>query len=228
MSCGRLDFEVLDPPAETPAAGGADASTGETEDAGAATGEAGGAAGGSSGCSLPHPQCPLGCASEYACVQCVTSADCGGATPVCTIARCAECADDSDCDSGAACHPRDHRCQPACGVDADCPTDASLCDATGRCVQCRSDADCSAARPVCDPDRGRCSQCLDRSDCSSDKPACDLQTGDCRECLVDADCPTDRACKPDQRCGTPCLTDDDCSAADGPVCGTQSGVCGPA
>lgn len=64
------------------------------------------------------------------CLACITSDDCGGASPVCDDGRCVQCSSDSDCSNRE---------------------DERLClVAEGRCAECRDNTDCTdPERPVC-------------------------------------------------------------------------------
>jgi hypothetical protein len=117
-------------------------------------------------------------------VGCVTSADCGGSTPVCETASgaCRGCTGDSEC-GGAT---------PTCHVPS------------GLCLECVSNADCGGAAPTCDPSTGTCvllppqplgASCAANAECLSE--VCwDLgQGGRCtRSCNAPFDCDNGTTC----------------------------------
>jgi len=88
------------------------------------------------------------CDGDGACVQCLTSTDCGGSTSVCTGNVCAapSCADgqkdgtETDTDCGGSCAPC--AAGKACGVAADCAS--QYCPA-GACAACTSDSQCASS-----------------------------------------------------------------------------------
>jgi hypothetical protein len=118
------------------------------------------------------------------CVQCITSADCGGAQPACDSesGRCVECVDSTAC-SGATpvCDTAAQRCVGCLG-DAECEPLGEVCLVEEqRCVQCRTDAQCPVSgdddERVCHPVEHRCVECLDDDDCRLDpeKPRCSAE-----------------------------------------------------
>ncbi len=102
-------------------------------------------------CVTPLGACDAA-ATPSVCVQCVDSADCAGATPVCSGARtCVACSTDADC-SGAT---------PACLTTGDC----------GECSATNTTA-CIAPTPSCDVARATCVECLADGDCGGATPNC--------------------------------------------------------
>lgn len=102
-------------------------------------------------------------------VCCTTNADCerlGGIPP-------------TGCPDGFVC--RDLMCEEAtCAVDADCPLDQPVCNATtASCTGCTSSSVCEphVDTPVCDTVSGACRACQQDAECASD--VCDVDTGRC-------------------------------------------------
>lgn len=82
-----------------------------------------------------------------------------------------ECAAASECDLAApyCTGVPDGSCQETCSVDAECPgfgqsVDLRYC-LESRCLECRSDADCATDAPVCNA--GACTTCDRHDQCSS-------------------------------------------------------------
>lgn len=102
------------------------------------------------------------------CQECLSNAECSGATPVCDIpgGECVQCAANTDCGSGA------------------CDT------STHQCVECISNDNCKVAgRPVCDVAMHQCKEgCVSNDQCSAPNPACDLSNNYCVECVTNKDC----------------------------------------
>ena len=107
------------------------------------------------------------------CVECVTDAQCSGATPLCNTASnaCVACMGDFGADGLA------------------CPMEAPLCTTGGACIRCTSNADCAgnASGPLCDLMTGSCGT------------ACNGDT----DCTGDAWCTASRVCSPTVPNGMP-------------------------
>jgi hypothetical protein len=122
--------------------------------------------------SLPY--CFLGTGD---CVECESSANCGGADHVCDRTT--------------------HACVPACQTNADCAASVKFpwCDPTRNlCVECLADEECPVDIPHCATDVKRCSPCAVNADCTGNTRFCDTQALKCVQCLVNADCANDAPC----------------------------------
>lgn len=144
------------------------------------------------------------CSVDGRCVQCTTSSQCTGATPVCDTAR--------------------NRCV-GCLADGDCAAPTARCDsARNVCVACRTGADCGGTTPVCSPE-GACGACMSDSDCGGMTPACQA-SGACGECSMSnaTRCTGDRPVCVAGACG--CARDADCGdARSGRVCDAMTRSC---
>lgn len=140
---------------------------------------------------------------EPACPECISNAQCSGATPVCdrSSGECVRCASDADCGSTA----------PAC--------DRS----TNTCVACITDAHCPSSRPACDRERRACVECTSFEHCGADRPHCHAPTQRCVPCLRDANCPSNapRCDSSNWTCSADCREDSHCPAAT-PYCAYPS------
>ncbi|MDP3276178.1 MAG: hypothetical protein Q8Q09_13345 [Deltaproteobacteria bacterium] len=91
---------------------------------------------------MASPQCPMPrplCSLAGRCAECLTSASCSGARPVC------------DTVSGSCVR---------CLLDSQCTGSTNICDTVTRtCVECRSNLDCSGSMPICDSATQRCRNC---------------------------------------------------------------------
>lgn len=155
--------------------------------------------------------CSSGVCDDGTCVFCVddsatgTDSGCSSTTPRCTRqggrATCAECEDDSQCESQQDCEV------PSC-IQGSCQTtDApegtncslGLCDGQGACRECLSHPDCATG--ACDD--STCVSCVDDepdagidTGCNADAPQCLLTSGGpaCAGCANDAQCQTNQEC----------------------------------
>ena len=173
------------------------------------------------GC-LSNTDCPNnGVCHMQRCVQCLSDAQCGGATPRCdpTTNACVACLPGAtdNCPTGQYCRP-DNRCEQGCKTGTDCPS--GVCLPNHSCQACTSDMQC-AAGTVCQS--GTCvGACSATSPCGANQACC---SGRCESLQNDAmNCGAcGRACGSNQACctgtckSTTALTD--CGA-----CGVQCGV----
>lgn len=138
---------------------------------------------------------------DHACVECVSSGDCGGSLPSCVAGTCVQCTDDSHC------------------KDAE----ASICDVTSNtCVGCQAVGDCMHVQDAkaCDTEAHVCVECTRQESAACDGQAAggtdaacvtipslpDFQTcsdnrrgnaTQCIECVSDAQCKEGFACVPE-------------------------------
>jgi hypothetical protein len=84
-----------------------------------------------------------------------------------------------------------------CLSNAECPTEAPICDDSGECVACPAVPDPDAAcagldpnTPVCDETSSACVQCLpdDAAACTGDTPVCDDTSNSCVGCAWHEQC----------------------------------------
>lgn len=158
------------------------------------------------------------------CVQCETSADCGGG--ICTAANvCVECVGDADCTQANAPYCVESQCV-TCVNDASCDTLAfPRCRPDmSACVACLSDADCGSDR--CDPSTFTCVSCLQDADCVPDGLLRCTSSRTCVACSSNADCTDGNApfCSGAGSCVS-CLQDSDCTDGAAPRCDTTMGQC---
>ncbi len=151
----------------------------------------GGQGGSSEACSCPSDE---HCDEGGACVECLRSAHCGEAAPVCDAARgvCVGCLDHDDCgDAGAPiCFADTLRCEP-CEDDDSCGDLGNRCLDSGACVQCSPetddrttvDDDCGAG--VCNPETFSC-----------DVTRTQASKRTCEACISDSECPDGHNCVP--------------------------------
>ncbi len=114
------------------------------------------------------------------CVQCVSAAQCAGATPVCESNRCVAAT--------------------ACMSSRMCP--GRVCDvALGRCVDCVANADCADGSECV---RSNClplpTPCMSSRMCGATDQVCDTARGRCVDCVVDADCGPTEFCTGERTC----------------------------
>lgn len=176
-------------------------------------------------CTIGGKACTFGCVSNVGCAECGVDGDCAATEPYCILGKCVVCSSTSDCATGEACFPRDHRCKTKCSTNANCEKDEPICDEDGACVGCRDDDDCPATEPICDSTRSQCAQCGSNGDCSAAKPICDLGHGTCRQCVIDDDCESGFLCGGNHECHPGCQSNGDCNDNDRPICDTGTGVC---
>jgi hypothetical protein len=172
-------------------------------------------------------------------VKCQTDADCKdpvlpGCDPVSGF--CGECRNNQDCQQpdAPACSPA-KSCVP-CLTSADCKNNPNgpACDtAFDICVECVTDADCKGnpKGTSCDVPNNRCfTRCTSNADCNNDPggPACDPVAGFCHECVTNQDCtkPEAPVCGASQTC-VECSSDLDCQGhPTGPTCNQDYHACG--
>jgi len=174
------------------------------------------------GCNAQHP-CPSGqvCGPNGTCVQCLSDAQCAGATPRCNTATntCVQCLPTSDnCPMGQYCR-QDFVCERGCKTNADCPSGMCLPDHS--CGGCTADSQCAAGK-VCQ--NGTCvAACSGTAACGSGLDCC---SGHCKNLQNDTmNCGA---------CGTTCGSGDTCCASscanlqnDPLNCGACGNVCAP-
>lgn len=125
-------------------------------------------AGNATACLGPTPYCEP---AINLCVECVTNAECGGATPICEPNICRACASDSECAAMS-------------GTTVCAEAGVNL----GACVVCdaANDSACVAPTPACDTTTNGCVECTSWQHCSGNTPICDENT--CRGCAGDDEC----------------------------------------
>lgn len=149
------------------------------------------------------------------CAQCITSADCSGATPSCntTTNLCVACNA-----PGAS----------ACGGGTVCITSGAM---AGQCGPCTADAQCSGSTPACDPITSRCAACTfaNPGACAGATPVCSPITNTCVACATAGAAP----CAPGTTCSSSgstagrcvqCSSNSQCSGMT-PSCDTSTGSC---
>lgn len=145
--------------------------------------------GGACGCASP-----LRCEdSSSRCVECLSSADCSGETPVCdpTLARCVPCAGTLGCAAGSTCEAVHRQCVTTCTELVTCTGFAAGC-IESVCAACADDDACGGGR--CVHETGRCVSCRSDEDCAAPTPRCEPWTGTCTACLTTSDCPAGQGC----------------------------------
>jgi len=200
---------------------------------GAACGDDAGEGGGGDGagpailsCSLGKQECSVLCDPDLGCVECVGDGDCGAAAPACIHGHCVQCNDNTDCQMGQSCFPRNGSCQTSCTDNGDCEDNEPICDTmTGQCVGCMANTDCDGGSPFCDLQTKQCSECLSDGDCGTAQPNCDLSELECVQCAVDSDCADNEICE-GHSCHLNCQSDVDCQGnPERPQCNEQTGQC---
>lgn len=138
--------------------------------------------------------------SKRYCTACVTSADCGSASPFCSAdGSCIQCLTDADC-AGVLAGSKCLQNSCGCSASADCANSGARrqCGSSvlaNKCVECDVDADCKdPARPRCDRDICRV-ECNTDSDCPASEPSC-LGRRDCVECYDSTLLPCKNPAKP--------------------------------
>lgn len=149
------------------------------------------------GC-LSNTDCPSGVCHQQRCVQCLSDAQCGGATPRCDPGTnaCVACLPGAtdNCPTGQYCRP-DNRCERGCKTGTDCPS--GVCLPNHSCEACTSDLQC-AAGTICQ--NGTCvGACGANAPCGTNEACCN---GRCQSLTAD---PThcgacNRACGANQVC----------------------------
>lgn len=138
------------------------------------------------------PPAALRCDPEGHCVECLSSSDCGGVTPVCdpSLRRCVPCAGAMGCAAGSVC--THSTCVVTCVEASTCGGAPAGC-VDGVCAACADDEDCTTG--VCDHESGRCVSCRSDGDCGGGPtPRCQPWTGTCVACVTESDCGGGRGC----------------------------------
>ncbi len=202
------------------------------------------------GCAAATPICDeSGVVPE--CVECLSSADCGGGICDLTTNTCAPCVDsagpggiDSGCMAARpACNvARDPNMCVECVSDLDCDG-TNVCDVgTNICVPCLNtapgggiDSGCSPTAPICGG-TGVVASCVEcevssaaiDAGCDATLPICNVAgvAPDCVECTTDSHCDAGTVCGPANTCVPGCASDADCvPTPETPVCDTDARVC---
>jgi len=159
------------------------------------------------------------CGTNQRCEECLTSADCPAALPVCEAGRigreCFECLLSTDCPTE----------RPHCVLDSEVVKvfDPSL---GGACKECLEDADCATGVCIyfeCVP------LCSTDADCGPFE-ACESAVCVPVECTVDADCGERGECRSGTCTRKSCVSDTDCDTGDACVnraCYPGAGTCRP-
>lgn len=173
------------------------------------------------GC-LSNTDCPnTGVCHQQRCVQCLSDAQCGGATPRCstTTNTCVACLPGAtdNCPTGQYCRP-DNRCEQGCKTGPDCPS--GVCLPNHSCQACTNDLQCAAGN-ICQ--NGTCvGACSATSPCGTNQTCCNgrcegLQ-GDPNNCgACGRACGLNQAC-----CASNCRSTT--TLADCGACGVSCGV----
>ena len=172
------------------------------------------------GC-FSNANCPNGVCQNQRCVQCLSDAQCGGATPRCDPATnaCVACLPGAtdNCPNGQYCRP-DFRCEQGCKTGTDCPS--GVCLPNHSCQACTADAQCAAGN-ICQ--NGTCvGACGTNSPCGANQTCCSgrceaLQTDSMNCGACGRACGTNQACCASSCRSTTTLTD--CGS-----CGVTCGV----
>ena len=148
---------------------------------------------GTPGETSPCPPCgetrPICNTRTMACVQCLSSADCGNKQ--CDLASnlCENCVDDLGC-SGQTCNKLTHQCVE-CQSNEQCTDGVRDVCAENKCVDCEGSVGCSADHPACIGQK--CYECADDNQCPNPlKHRCLRTDHICVECLgnLPNECPT--------------------------------------
>jgi hypothetical protein len=181
-SCGRENFDLLNPGLGDTAGAGQSNSAGTSGHSGSGGGErdagptpAGGTSG--TGGSNPVDGGPSCSPTAASCKHCQNQADCGGhgsSTPICDALNhlCVACLDATDCGAGQICDSSFFRCEKSCQNVNDC--DASHFCSRNVCVECRVNSDCPSmhGHPNMSCFAEFCVECSDDTECPQDKPSC--------------------------------------------------------
>ena len=142
------------------------------------------------GAASPTPKCK----NSTTCVQCTSSMDC--ATPGLTACKpttntCVECVDDSTCTAPGKtrCNTTTNTCV-GCTDDTQCAAGEQCDPASNTCVDCYNDMGCPALQH-CRTDTKVCVQCTADAQCAADRPGtpkCNLGTNLCVQCNMKSDC----------------------------------------
>lgn len=122
--------------------------------------------------------CPTGVCNPYSqqCVSCMVDSDCPQDHPHCNASQgaCVECESNADCGSGAVCDLKTNACRSGCTSDSQCGGQTPICNmATFACVQCTGNGNCSGSLRVCGPG-SKCVQCVTDTDCPMATPVCNV------------------------------------------------------
>lgn len=150
---------------------------------------------GSRACSTTNPcATPLACDPSGECVECISDAQCSGATPACdaTTRRCVACRGSLGCAAPYVCSPSAPVCVIPCLENTSCPGFIDGCR-DNVCSTCNENDDCATGR-FCDVPHGRCVACLSDEQCSGATPRCHQATGLCGACVLNADCGAGGVC----------------------------------
>jgi hypothetical protein len=162
--------------------GGDGEMTGGGGGGGTGGGVGGGGGGGGDAGTDPCLQCATGlCETDGGCRQCLTDADCSGATPRCELVghTCVECLPGGGaCPAGQYCTDALH-CEQGCERATDC--NSQRCLPTHECFECLTDSECTAGR-VCGT--GVCGAPCTGSTCADGGVCC---SGRCVELARDDD-----------------------------------------
>ncbi len=161
---------------------------------------------------------PVCLTTTHVCVQCESTADCGGDP-------------NKQCSTSNTCVYRVGKC----GEDSDCATlpTTPICDATHEtCVGCLVDTDCPTGQS-CAQETDTCGtppppHCSTNTDCTAHPatPFCDTTTDVCVQCMADGECPMSNPVCRQGTCGpSGCENNDDCGAELLPVCNDLTGQC---
>ncbi len=173
------------------------------------------------GCSAALPICDVGPTPDV-CVDCVTTADCGGG--VCNaMQRCVPCVDD----------------MAAVATDTGCDAAAPICTGSGASAVCAAcvddiaggvDTGCAGATPVC-AGAGAGASCVTCEDneagatvdfgCAAPTALCDDRdpaAPTCAECITSDDCAVGTICGPASTCVAGCDDMADCAGTGTPIC----------
>jgi len=145
--------------------------------------------------------CNLG---SHTCVQCNTSAQCGGQNPYCSAGgSCVQCLAGGNCGQNQKCNLTTFQCVTGCTTDPQCSQPTAYCDTIlGYCVECLSNTNCAnPQRPICDTSTNTCVQCQIDTDCKNpQQPRCNVGNNQCVECLVNLDCGDAGICQMNHTC----------------------------
>lgn len=121
-------------------------------------------------------------------------------------------------------------------ANANCPSNAPVCDTTAGVCLCNANSDCSAApgAPLCDPATRVCVGCTTDAQCAAldpTHPACATtgpSAGRCVACETASHCtnPAQPRCDPTTNTCVSCRTNSDCSGST-PICDASTHTCRP-
>lgn len=175
----------------------------------------------------------LSCGGGETGLFCTKQMDCGSQKPICSLAVCTGCGQDTDCLDNWT-QRKAEAMSMSMSVEV---TPTVACEvSTGTCHECLNDAQCAEARPdkpdlrVCNSTTHTCVGCLQSPDCSNNAVAkaaglltCDTGKNICIDCMSASDC-SGRVGMPycaNGRCSQ-CESDSHCSGST-PYCVVPSG-----